>query len=137
MHTIAKVSLRQRRTFSEALKRKIVHHIEQGKASISQVGREYEVSATAIYTWLNRYSRNLHSDHAVVVQMKSEAYMTKELQKRIQELEAALGRKQMEIDLLNMVIEVGSAELGMDLKKNFSSPPSTGSGKSNGKKGTK
>ena len=137
MHTKAKVSLRQRRIFSEPLKRKIVYHIEQGKASVSQASREYGVSLAAIYQWLNRFSRNLHSHHTVVVQMKSEAYMTKELQKRIQELEAALGRKQMEIDLLNMVIEVGSAELGVDLKKNFSSPPSTDSGKANGKKGTK
>lgn len=137
MHTKSKVSLRQRRIFSEPLKRKIVHHIEQGKASVSQACREYQVSCPTIYNWLNQYSRHLHSGQTVVVQLKSEAYMTKDLQKRIQELEAALGRKQMEIDLLNMVIEVGNAELGVDLKKNFSTPPSTSSGKSNGKKVTK
>ncbi len=36
-----------------------------------------------------------------------DTYMTRELQKRIQELEYALGRKQMKIDLLNMVIDLG------------------------------
>jgi hypothetical protein len=32
---------------------------------------------------------------------------------------------------------MGSAELGVDLKKNFSVPPSTGSEKTNSKKATK
>jgi hypothetical protein len=60
--------------------------------------------------------------------MESEAYKTKELEKRIQELEAALGRKQMEVDYLTKTIEIGKEEFGVDLKKKPNPPPSTGSG---------
>jgi transposase len=59
--------------------------------------------------------------------MKSESYKTKELEKKIKELEAALGRKQLEIDFLNKMIEISKDELGIDLKKKFSTPPFSGS----------
>jgi hypothetical protein len=42
----------------------------------------------------------------MVVEDKSESYRTKELEKRLKEAEAALGRKQMEIDFLTKVIEI-------------------------------
>lgn len=124
----AKIKLKPRRTFSEALKKKIVKDIEDCKAGIGEVCREYVVSSTSVYRWLNKYSRHLHKGQVTVVQMESEAYRTKELEKRLKELEAALGRKQMEIDFLNKMIDAGKEELGIDLKKKFSTPPSTGSG---------
>ena len=58
---------------------------------------------------------------------QSEEYRTKELEKRIAELEAALGRKQMELDLLNKVLDLASKDLQIDLKKNLSDQPSSGS----------
>ena len=51
-----------------------------------------------------------------MVQKKSELYRSRELEKRIAELEAALGRKQMELDLLNKVVELASKDLNIDLK---------------------
>ena len=122
-----KLSLVPRRVFSEALKRKVVQDIEKGKATVLAVCREYDVSNQSVYYWLKKYSRHLQTPYTMVVQMDSESYKTKELQKRIQELEAALGRKQLEIDFLNKLIDVGKEELGVDLKKKFFTPPSTGS----------
>src|SRR5690349_4167166 len=122
-----KFSLRPRRVFSEALKRKVVQDIEKGKATILAVCREYDVSDQSVYAWVNKYSRHLQSSNEMVVQMKSESYKTKELEKRIQELEAALGRKQLEIDFLNKMIDVGKEELGIDLKKKPFTPPFNGS----------
>ena len=46
----------------------------------------------------------------------------------VAELERIVGQKQLEIDFLNKLMEVGSQELGYDLKKSFSNPPSNGSG---------
>ena len=63
---------------------------------------------------------------------KSEAYRTKELEKRIQELEAALGRKQMELDLLNKVIDLADEAYQTDLKKSLSKKVSSGSGSPKG-----
>jgi len=122
-----KFNLRQRRVFSEALKKKAVQHIESGKASVLKVARECDVSFQAVYQWLNKYSRHLQTSKTIVVQMESEEYGKKELEKRIQELEAALGRKQLEVDFLNKLIDQGKEELGVDLKKKFSTPPFNGS----------
>jgi transposase len=120
-------SLGQRRIFSDPLKRKIVKDIEHNKASISTVCREYQVCSQTVYNWLNKYSRHLQSGQNLVIQMESEQYRSKELEKKVAELEAAVGRKQMEIDFLNKLIEVAGDELKVDLKKNFSTPPSGGS----------
>lgn len=123
-----KVSLRVQRTFSESLKRKIVSDIENGKTSVTAVHREYEVVTSTVYRWLHKYSRHLQKTIKTVVQMESESYKTKELEARIKELESALGRKQMELDFLNKMIEIGKEEFGIDLKKELVTPPSTGSG---------
>src|SRR5882672_1725550 len=104
-------NLRQRRMFSEAAKKKAVKDIESGKASVLAVARECEVSFQAVYSWLKKYSRHLQTSKTIVVQMDSEGYKTKELEKKIQELEAALGRKQLEVDFLNKLIDQGKKEL--------------------------
>jgi transposase-like protein len=132
-----KFNLRQRRVFSEALKKKAVEHIESGKASVLAVAREYDVSFQAVYRWLNKYSRHLQTSKTMVVQMESEEYKRKDLEKRIQELEAALGRKQLEIDFLNRLIDQGKEELGVDLKKKFFTPPFNGSDTTKGSTDTK
>lgn len=120
-------SIRQRRIFSEDLRKQIVSSIENGEKSIRSASREYGVYTTTVYRWLNKYSRHLQSSPVMVVQMESESYKNKEYEKRIRELEAALGRKQLELDYLNKLLEIGQEELGIDLKKKSVTPPSTGS----------
>lgn len=131
-----KLSLKPRRIFSDKLKKKIVKDIEQGKVNVLGVSREYEVSQVAVYKWLKKYSAHLHPSTTLVVQMESEQYRSKELEKKVAELEAALGRKQMEIDYLNKLIEIAGQDIGIDLKKNISMPASAGTGKTKGKKGS-
>ncbi len=131
-----KISLKPRRIFSDKLKRKIVKDIEQGKVSVPGAGREYEVSCTAVYRWLKKYSAYLHPSNTLVMQMDSEQYRSKELEKKVLELEAALGRKQMEIDYLNKLIEIAGQDLDIDLKKNISMNVSAGTGKIKSKKGS-
>ncbi len=131
-----KSSLRQRRIFSNTLKKKIVQDIERGKVSVLAASREYCVSEQTVYTWLKKISAHLHPSTTLVMQMDSEQYRSKELEKKVAELEAALGRKQMEIDYLNKLIEIAGQDLGKDLKKNMSMPASVGSGKIKGKKGS-
>ncbi|MGC4036799.1 MAG: transposase [Chitinophagaceae bacterium] len=123
-----KINLRQRRVFSDAIKKKAVKDIESGIVSVLAVSREYGVSFQAVYGWLNKYSRHLQTSKTMVVQTESEAYKRKELEEKIQELEAALGRKQLEVEFLNKLIDQGKRELGVDLKKKFFTPPFSGSG---------
>lgn len=127
-----KESLKQRRLFSETVKKQVVQDIERGKSTVQEASRELAVSHQSIYKWIYRYSLYLKKNKTLVVEEKSEAYRSKELEKRIQELEAALGRKQMEMDLLNKVIDLANEEYQTDLKKNMSNQLSSGSGSTKG-----
>jgi len=129
-----KISLKPRRIFSDKLKKKIVQDIEKGKVNVLGVCREYSVSNAAVYKWLKKFSAHLHPSPTLVMQMDSEQYRSKELENKVAELEAALGRKQMEIDYLNKLIEIVGQDLNVDLKKNTSMIASAGTGKTKGKK---
>ena len=118
-----KLMLNPRRVFSVQIRKQTVRDIEAGKCSVFQASRELTVTPTAIYKWIHRYSRYLKSSKLMVVEDKSEAYRSQELAKEVKELQAALGRKQMEIDLLNKIIELASNEFQTDIKKNLQSPP--------------
>ena len=116
----------QRRVFSEALKKKIVGDYEQGKASVAQISREYEISKVTVYRWLDQYSVYSKQGAKLIVELKSESYRSKELEKKVKELEAALGRKQLEVEFLNKLIEVVGNDIGVDIKKKGSSALSIG-----------
>ena len=51
----------------------------------------------------------------------------------IKELERTVGRKQIMIDYLEKMMEIAKDELDIDIKKNFGTPQSTGSGKTSKK----
>jgi len=128
-----KSSLSQHRTFSMAIRRQTVKDIEDGKCSVLEASRELSVTVSAVYKWVHLYSRYLSKNKVMVVEDKSEAYRSKELEKRLKEAEAALGRKQMEIDFLNKLIEFANEEFKTDLKKNLLNGPSPGSKSTKGK----
>lgn len=125
---VKKETLRQSRFFSEQVKRELVKDIENGKCSVSQASKELSVSTTSVYKWIGRYSRYLQNNKRLVVEDKSEAYQSEQLRKKILELEAALGRKQMELDLVNKVLDLASEEYKTDLKKSFLKTALSGSG---------
>jgi transposase-like protein len=123
-----RTSLQARRTFSEHIRKQAVKDIENGTCTVLEACRELGVSDTSVYAWLNRYSRYLKSNKQLIVEDKSEAYRSKQLQARIKDLEAALGRAHVKEELLEKLIELAGKELGMDLKKTFSDQLSSGSG---------
>jgi transposase len=123
-------SLRQQRMFSMEIRRQTVRDIESGKCSVSQAADELQVSFQSIYKWIHKFSRYLKKNRRMVVEDKSEAYRSQELASKIKELEAIIGRKQMEIDLLNKIIDLGNVAYKTDLKKNLSKNRSSGSGSS-------
>jgi transposase len=125
---------RVRRTFSSEFKRSKVKQIESGIVSVVQVAREFEVSPSAVYKWIELYGSRDKSTQ-VVVQLDSEEHRTRLLRQQLHELERAVGRKQMEIDYLQALIEAGSQELGIDLKKTFGQTPSRSSDSSSAESG--
>ncbi|MHA8067633.1 transposase [Aquirufa sp. ROCK2-A2] len=120
-----KTSFRVQLIFSEELRKEVVNRIESGQLSITTATREYGVSLSSIYKWLNKYSRNLRSGTRIVMEKDSIDKNISELQNRIKELEAALGRKTMESDLYKIIVDLASKEYKTDLKKNFGNVPST------------
>jgi transposase len=101
----------------------------------------YSISRTTVYKWLAKYSVHYHKETKMVVQagcrpMESETYklqsvLQRQAECRPAELERIIGQKQMEIDwaalrYLNKLLEIGSHELKIDLKKSFSTQLSTG-----------
>lgn len=112
---------RQRRVFSDAVKKKVVKDIEDGKASIASVCREFSVSDVSVYNWLHKYSHYLQKGVKLVVEQQSEVYRSKELERELKEVQAALGKKQLQVEFLEMLLDLASKELGTDIKKNYSS----------------
>jgi transposase len=121
-----KLQIRERRIFSEEIKKKAVKDLVGKRTTIKALANEHQISYQSVYSWLYKYSPYHEQKCTLVVQMKSEEIKSSELQKRIADLERVVGQKQLEIDFLNKLFEIGSSELGFDLKKNFSTPPSNG-----------
>jgi transposase len=109
------------RTFSVAFKKEKVGQIDAGKISVLQLSRIYEVSPTAIYKWIRKYSKFAGRGEKVVVQKESEQAKTELLLKRVAELERLVGQKQVEVEYLKKVIEFGSEITETDIKKKFES----------------
>ena len=123
-----KKSIRQLKKFSKTVKSNTVKEIEDGKCTVLEASRELKVSQTSIYNWIYKYSSYLCKQKVLIVEDKSEVSKTKELEKRLREVEAALGRKQMELDFLNKMIEIANEDLKLDLKKSFLKKVLNGSG---------
>jgi transposase-like protein len=115
------------RTFSKEFKLRKVYELDHKLTTVAEISREFGVSRMAVYKWIYKYSEYYQSRTQVVVQMESEQEKTKKLQARIAELERSLGRKQMELDYLNKLIELESERQGEDLKKKAGPPPWNGS----------
>ena len=86
-----------------------------------------EVSTTAIYKWMAKYSLTYQRQHRIIVEKKSHQNKVKELERQLKELQAALGRKQMQVDYLEKLIDITESEQGLDIRKKGVQPPLSGS----------
>ncbi len=116
---LKKNKLRQQRYFSDTFKRQKVKDLDKGLISVTELSKLYNVSKTAIYKWLHKYSPNHEKGINQVIQMESESQKTKALLKRLSDLERIVGQKQLQIDYLEKLVEISSEELKLDLKKSF------------------
>jgi transposase-like protein len=128
----SKLEIREHRIFSEELKKKAIKELVSKRTTIKSLMAEHQISANTVYRWLYKYSPYHEQKCTLVVQMKSEELKSNELRQRMAELERIVGQKQLEIDFLNKLLEIGSGELGFDLKKSFSPPPLNGTGSTKG-----
>ena len=121
-----KVKLRQRRIFSEEFKRARIKEYDSGQMRVREIAREYGINFQTVYNWIYKYSKFNSKGSVVVVEMKSQTNKTKKLTEKIKELEGIIGRKQMNIDYLEKLIELSEEEFNIDIKKKDAASPSAG-----------
>lgn len=121
-------SQRINRYFSENFKRKKVREIEKNTTTVLEVSREYEVSTTAVYKWLYKYSLDRKRGVKQVVELMSDTRKIQDLKARIRELEQMLGQKQFEIEFKSKMIDIAEEMYDIDIKKKLGSKPLPGSG---------
>jgi len=115
-----KKEIRQTRIYSLSLKKTVVKQVERGELTVLQACRTYDIKAKqTVYNWIYKFSRTLEKPIRVVVEKDSVDKRLQDSEKRIKELEASVGRKQIEIDLYKHMVDLAKEEYGIDLKKNF------------------
>ncbi len=119
--------IRQRRKFSEELKKFIVSEYEKGKFTVLELSRLHDISFQLIYRWIYKYSL-YNKENTVVMELKeSSERKLKAYERRIKELEQIVGQKQLKIDYLEKIIDLSNDHFDTDLKKSFNIRPSNGS----------
>lgn len=123
------VHLQPKRYFSETFKKTRVKEYETGEFTVNEISRLFSIKEGVIYRWIHQYSHYNKKKLRVVEMEESSTKKIKDLSTRISELERMLGQKQIRIDLLEKMIELAEQDLGIDVKKNFTTQASTGSKK--------
>ncbi len=126
-------SIRKQRKYSEEFKKRIVADFESGKFSVLQLEKMHGIKNPIIYRWIYKFSTFNEKGFRIVEMKDSSNKKMKDLEARVKELESAVGRKQIKIDYLEKMMEIAKDELDIDIKKNFGTPQSTGSGKTSKK----
>ena len=124
-------SIRKQRKYSEEFKRRIVADFESGKFSVLQLEKLHGIRNPVIYRWIYKLSTFNEKGYRIVEMEDSSDKKIRGLEARIKELEGAVGRKQIKIDYLEKMMDMAGEELDIDIKKNFATPRSDGSGKTN------
>jgi transposase len=125
--------IRKKRKYSEEFRRSLVKDFESGKFSVPQLERLHNIGNALLYKWIYRYSQSNEHGQRIVEMKDSSTQKLKVLEQRVKELEQMVGRKQIEIDYLEKMIDLAKEELHIDIKKNFNTPQSNGSGLTKGK----
>jgi transposase len=126
-------SIRKTRKYSIEFKKRIVADFENGKFSVLQLEKLHGVLEQSIYRWIYKFSTFSEKGFRIVEMKDSSNKKMKELEARVKKLERTVGRKQIMIDYLEKMMEIAKDELDIDIKKNFGTPQSTGSGKTSKK----
>lgn len=122
------ISERRSRTFSENFKIKKVREIEQGRTKVSEICKQYEVSDVSVYKWLQNYGTMKDKKERMIVESQSDTQQLIALKKKVAELERIVGQKQVLLDFKDKMIDLAEQIYGVDIKKKFSTRPSSTSG---------
>lgn len=95
-----------RRRFSALEKKRIVEETYETGSSVSYVARRYKITPALLYKW----RRSMEEGALIGVDCEDTVVSKKEIKKlkaRIRELEAALGRKTLDNEILKEAVKLG------------------------------
>jgi len=96
----------RRRRFSAEEKRRLLELADQPGESISSVARQYGVAPSLMFKWRRLLEQggevSLQANEPTVAESE-----VKELKVRVRELERLLGRKTMEVEILQEAVRIG------------------------------
>ena len=122
-------SERRRRRFSDNFKQSKVREIETGQTKVSEISKQYQVTATNVYRWIDKYGTMKEKKERLIVETQSDTRELLSLKKKIAELEQIIGQKQVQLDFKEKMIEIAEEKYGIEIKKKHSIPQSNTSGK--------
>lgn len=104
------MSARRKRSFDREFKLQVIRALVQGEKRISQLCREYDLSETLVRRWREQYERD--GEAAWLERPAGHVALTPE--QRVVELEAALGRAHLELELLRRALKKGGSPANND-----------------------
>lgn len=129
-------SERRARRFSDNFKQSKVREIELGKTKISEIVKQYQVTATNVYRWITKFGTMKNKQERLIVETDSDTKQLLALKAKVAELEQIIGQKQVQLDFKEKMIEIAEEKYGIDIKKKLSTAPSNTSGKTDSKSTT-
>ena len=121
--------LRKRRVFADEFKQSLVKEFDTGQFSVNELGRLHGIADTVIYRWIYKFSTFNQKGYRIIEMKESSDKKLKDLEQKVRNLEQIVGKKQIMIDYLEKMMEIAKDELDIDIKKNFNTSQSAGSGK--------
>lgn len=115
----SKKRIQTKRRYSVEFRRARVKEFERGTFSVGQLSRLYGMSEQSVYRWVEKYS-DMPKKNAVIVEVpNSQSTRLEGLERKVAELERALGQKQVLLDYQVCMLEYLEST-GVDVKKKLS-----------------
>lgn len=98
------MSSRPRRLFGREFKLQIVRQLVSGEKRLGQICREHNLAESLVRRWREQYEQ-----HGETVWLEQPTRVERDPEARIAELEAALGRAHLELELLRRALQKGGS----------------------------
>jgi transposase len=106
------------RKYSVAFKQQVVREYEGG-ASLHELKERYGIGGgNTVREWVDKYGREGVRHKVVVIQSPAEQNQIKAMKEKIGQLEKLVAQLSLDKLMLETIVEVAEAELGLGLKKN-------------------
>jgi transposase-like protein len=106
--------------YSQNFKDAVLKEVRNGQLSIVQISRIYNLSFVTVYKWMKESGIDTPDKETVYVDLKDHKGSLdkiRELEEKIQSLQAALSDKILENCALEAMVNVAKKKYGVDLKK--------------------